>query len=228
MTRRKARARVPTKPFMTKKIANPPRCRRGAAIIRPTPKITPTSHRKSFLEKVIMTKWKQTDLLIRVNTKIRQVSIRNNSVGASWPSLRSTFERSRYRRVPRFPWLAVTAESRNRTMQMQHFERAFQALSVTRREALLLVGGSGFSYEDAAEAIGCAERTLESRVCRARSELGPPKGRVGPARRSRRCSVAPHENCRVKDMGRFRKRKNRHSRRRGRRATSNSGFASNA
>jgi RNA polymerase sigma-70 factor (ECF subfamily) len=40
-----------------------------------------------------------------------------------------------------------------------------------QREALILVGASGFSYEDAAAICGCAVGTIKSRVNRARSKL---------------------------------------------------------
>src|SRR5712691_8228790 len=39
------------------------------------------------------------------------------------------------------------------------------------REALILVGASGFSYEEAAEICGCAIGTIKSRVNRARTRL---------------------------------------------------------
>jgi RNA polymerase sigma-70 factor (ECF subfamily) len=40
-----------------------------------------------------------------------------------------------------------------------------------RREALLLVGAGGFSYEEAAQICGCAVGTIKSRVGRARAAL---------------------------------------------------------
>ena len=40
-----------------------------------------------------------------------------------------------------------------------------------QREALVLVGVSGYSYEEAAEICGCAEGTIKSRVFRAREVL---------------------------------------------------------
>jgi len=40
-----------------------------------------------------------------------------------------------------------------------------------QREALILVGASGFSYEEAAEICGCAVGTIKSRVNRARQKL---------------------------------------------------------
>ena len=40
-----------------------------------------------------------------------------------------------------------------------------------QREALILVGASGFSYEEAADICGCAVGTIKSRVNRARTRL---------------------------------------------------------
>ena len=40
-----------------------------------------------------------------------------------------------------------------------------------QREALILVGAGGFSYEDAAEICNCAVGTVKSRVARARKAL---------------------------------------------------------
>jgi RNA polymerase sigma-70 factor (ECF subfamily) len=44
-------------------------------------------------------------------------------------------------------------------------------LPAEQREALILVGASGFSYEEAAEICECAVGTIKSRVNRARSRL---------------------------------------------------------
>ena len=40
-----------------------------------------------------------------------------------------------------------------------------------QREAIILIGASGFSYEEAAEICDCAVGTIKSRVSRARSRL---------------------------------------------------------
>src|ERR1700710_131412 len=48
---------------------------------------------------------------------------------------------------------------------------ALNKLPQDQREALILVGASGFSYEDAAAICGCAVGTIKSRVNRARSKL---------------------------------------------------------
>ncbi len=57
-------------------------------------------------------------------------------------------------------------------LELRDFERAFRALPAVQREALSLVGASGFSYGEAAKIVGCAQGTVKSRVCRARMELG--------------------------------------------------------
>ena len=44
-------------------------------------------------------------------------------------------------------------------------------LPTDQREALLLVGAQGFSYEEAAEICGVAVGTIKSRVNRARGKL---------------------------------------------------------
>lgn len=56
-------------------------------------------------------------------------------------------------------------------LQMAEFRKAFAQLSDEHREALLLVGASGFSVEEAATMCGCAEGTIKSRVSRARDKL---------------------------------------------------------
>ncbi len=49
--------------------------------------------------------------------------------------------------------------------------RALKHLSDEQREALILVGAGGFSYEDAAAICKCAVGTVKSRVARARKTL---------------------------------------------------------
>ena len=56
-------------------------------------------------------------------------------------------------------------------LAMQDFATAFAQLPDEQREALLLVGASGFAYEEAAEMCGCAVGTVKSRVNRARKRL---------------------------------------------------------
>ena len=56
-------------------------------------------------------------------------------------------------------------------MEMLDFRRALQKLSPDQREALILIGASGLSYEEAADVCKCAVGTMKSRVSRARSRL---------------------------------------------------------
>ena len=56
-------------------------------------------------------------------------------------------------------------------IHLADLQRALQSLPPERREALLLVGAGGFSYEEAATICGCAVGTIKSRVGRARAAL---------------------------------------------------------
>jgi RNA polymerase sigma-70 factor, ECF subfamily len=57
-------------------------------------------------------------------------------------------------------------------MQFLDFRAALDRLAADHREALILVGASGLSYEEAAKLCGCAVGTMKSRVNRARAKLG--------------------------------------------------------
>jgi RNA polymerase sigma-70 factor (ECF subfamily) len=56
-------------------------------------------------------------------------------------------------------------------VEFQEFRQALAELPAEQREALILVGASGFSYEEAADICECAVGTIKSRVNRARSRL---------------------------------------------------------
>ena len=56
-------------------------------------------------------------------------------------------------------------------LDFEDFRSALSTLPSEQREALLLVGASGFSYEETAAICGCAVGTVKSRVNRARSRL---------------------------------------------------------
>ncbi len=56
-------------------------------------------------------------------------------------------------------------------LDFEDFRSALAQLPDDQREALLLVGASGFSYEEAAEICECAVGTIKSRVNRARTRL---------------------------------------------------------
>ena len=56
-------------------------------------------------------------------------------------------------------------------LDFQDFQQALARLPVDQREALILVGAEGLSYEQAAEICGVAVGTIKSRVNRARNRL---------------------------------------------------------
>ncbi len=56
-------------------------------------------------------------------------------------------------------------------MEMREFRTALAKLPADQREALILVGAAGFSYEEAAAICECAVGTIKSRVNRARTRL---------------------------------------------------------
>ncbi len=56
-------------------------------------------------------------------------------------------------------------------MDLDDFRKALQLLPEDQREAIILIGAAGFSYEEAAEICGCAVGTIKSRVSRARARL---------------------------------------------------------
>ncbi|MBZ6076276.1 sigma-70 family RNA polymerase sigma factor [Microvirga puerhi] len=56
-------------------------------------------------------------------------------------------------------------------LDFEDFRVALAKLPPDQREALLLVGAQGFSYEEAANICGCAVGTIKSRVNRARFRL---------------------------------------------------------
>lgn len=57
------------------------------------------------------------------------------------------------------------------SLDLQDFKKALDVLPPDQREAIILIGASGFSYEDTAEICGCAVGTVKSRVSRARNRL---------------------------------------------------------
>ena len=56
-------------------------------------------------------------------------------------------------------------------LELQELKRCMTQLSREHREILILVGASGFSYEEAAKICGCAVGTIKSRLSRGRQEL---------------------------------------------------------
>ena len=65
----------------------------------------------------------------------------------------------------------ATSGGQEERLMMRDLERAFRMLPSSQREAIILVGASGYSYEDAAQIADCAVGTMKSRVSRARLQL---------------------------------------------------------
>ena len=57
------------------------------------------------------------------------------------------------------------------SIDLKDFRRALEQLPEDQREAIVLIGASGFSYEEAAEICGCAVGNMKSRTNRARQKL---------------------------------------------------------
>jgi len=92
--------------------------------------------------------------------------------------LRNQFYSDRRRAWRQAPWDESAVErvpaprgEQTWAMHLSDTARALRGLPAEQREALILVGAGGFSYEDAARIANCAVGTVKSRVARARKAL---------------------------------------------------------
>lgn len=92
--------------------------------------------------------------------------------------LRNQFYSDRRRAWRQAPWdqdaaerIPGSANEQTWAAELSDTARALKILSDEQREALILVGAGGFSYEDAAKICNCAVGTVKSRVARARRSL---------------------------------------------------------
>lgn len=76
--------------------------------------------------------------------------------------------------------LGVKAEQPGH-MDLLDLQNAFANLLPEHKEALILIGAEGFSYEEAALMCGCAVGTMKSRVNRARTKLAQLMGLDSPS-----------------------------------------------
>jgi len=79
-------------------------------------------------------------------------------------------------------------------MEFLEFRDALARLADDHREALILIGASGLSYEEAAGICGCAVGTMKSRVNRARARLAELLAEPEQAR-SRSLGTAPRHDA---------------------------------
>lgn len=101
--------------------------------------------------------------------------------------LRNTFySEMRKRHMQVEPLDALTAQSlavrggQEDALVLQDFLAAFRALSLDQREALLLVGALGFSYDEAAKVCGVPVGTIKSRTHRGRALLAQHMAELEP------------------------------------------------
>ncbi len=92
--------------------------------------------------------------------------------------LRNQFYSERRRSWRQQPWHEGDAEKADATqgtqgakLDLSDLSRALRLLSDEQREAIILVGAGGFSYEEASAICGCALGTIKSRVARGRTML---------------------------------------------------------
>ncbi|NNE57261.1 MAG: sigma-70 family RNA polymerase sigma factor [Hellea sp.] len=94
-----------------------------------------------------------------------------------------TILRNQFYSIKRRSWRATSLEPEvaeqtivansdaEQSIYLNELRRGLNSLKDDQREALILVGASGLSYEEAAEICGCAIGTVKSRVSRARKSL---------------------------------------------------------
>ena len=118
------------------------------------------------------------ETLLRALTNINSFEPGTNLQAWLFTILRNQF-RSEYRKRRRevedvdgrFAENLKTAPEQQSRLEFLEFRQALTKLPADQREALILVGASGFSYEEAAQICACAVGTIKSRVNRARARL---------------------------------------------------------
>ncbi|UWR22699.1 RNA polymerase sigma factor [Sulfitobacter sp. S190] len=118
------------------------------------------------------------DTLVKAWTNIEKFEVGTNMRAWLFTILRNTYYSSR-RKSNRevadvdgvFTDNLAEKPAHDGHLQMQDFRVALAKLKDEQREALLLIGASGFSYEEAAEMCGVAVGTIKSRTNRARAQL---------------------------------------------------------
>ena len=118
------------------------------------------------------------DTIVKAWTNIEKFQAGTNMRAWLFTILRNTFYSNR-RKAKRevadvdgvFTAQLAEKPAHDGRLQLADFRKAFMQLPDEQREALILVGAQGFSYEDAAEMCGCAIGTIKSRANRGRGKL---------------------------------------------------------
>ena len=118
------------------------------------------------------------EALLRALSNVERFQPGTNLKAWLFMILRNQFYSDKRRSWRRAPWDEETAETRlvtpasqDASVALSDVVRAMGQLIPEQREALILVGAGGFSYEEAAKICGCALGTVKSRVSRARRAL---------------------------------------------------------
>jgi RNA polymerase sigma-70 factor, ECF subfamily len=118
------------------------------------------------------------ETLVRALAHIDSFEPGTNLAAWLFTILRNLF-RSQYRKRKRevedsdgrFAATLKTCPEQSGRLEFKELQQALGKIPADQREALILVGASGFSYEETAEICGCAVGTVKSRVNRARAKL---------------------------------------------------------
>ena len=118
------------------------------------------------------------DTLVKAWTNIDKFHVGSNMRAWLFTILRNTYYSSR-RKLKRevadvdgvYTESLAEKPAHDGHLQLNDFRTALAKLKDEQREALLLVGASGFSYEEAAQMCGVAVGTMKSRTNRARAQL---------------------------------------------------------
>ena len=95
----------------------------------------------------------------------------------------------------------VSVENPTSALELDELRRAMAMLPDDQREALILIGAAGLSYEEAGDVIGVAIGTIKSRVSRARDRLARiyAEGKIDadqlPAHSAMAAILAQIQNC---------------------------------
>lgn len=118
------------------------------------------------------------DTMVKAWTNIEKFEAGSNMRAWLFTILRNTYY-SLYRRRrfevadPDGTYVGMMSEKprHDGCLQLRDFKKVFHQLSEDQREVLILLGGVGLSYEEAAETCGVAIGTIKSRASRARTRL---------------------------------------------------------
>jgi RNA polymerase sigma-70 factor (ECF subfamily) len=118
------------------------------------------------------------DTLIKAWTHRDRFEVGTNLRAWLFTILRTTYYTAAVRRrrevrdeTGKYAATLATGPTQDWSLAMRALQAALAQLPDEHREALILVGAAGLTYEEAAEVCGCALGTIKSRVNRARARL---------------------------------------------------------